>query len=49
MKFLRPYFVLIVVLTAAVSSVEAGATTFKQPFLPAGIAELVYIELQFLI
>ena len=50
MEFLWLYSVLIVVLTATMSSVEAGATRFEQPFLPAGIAEVVYIiELQFLI
>ena len=43
MEFLCLSSVLSVVLATTVSLVEAGAITFGQPFLPAGIAELVYI------
>ena len=40
MEFLQLSSVLIVVLTV-VSSVEAGVTSFEQPFLPAGIYNCV--------
>ena len=35
-------FLLIVAVLAALSSVEAGVTTFEQPFLPAGIVQSEY-------